>query len=370
MSGLEHVFLDLDGRPASRGMRIFRVAFLMTAMLILCGIAGHELYIGAEQSRWTRTPCRIVAAGFSVEGQEQHDRDRYAFSAAWTYTDPAGRAREASQVISDDDARRVDALFRQYARERETTCYVVVFLGLFAFLLPVYVIPQLRGTPTSALDSSPRIKRACLGLLIVGGITLSYFLLIVPLVETVQALTWPAKACRVWHGRVTDMHVHPGVVYTADVLYEYEVAGVKYRSNHLRATEWRTPWYYGKRHLVDWLRNESRCYVDPTDPTRSVLLREPSLNGLFGVVGLVPLTVGILGVRPRRRISVRALLWTASVLVLVMLSSMIADLMIDVEAGSTAWPEFVGVAVVAGTFVGLVLATYKLRPGTDGSGTH
>jgi hypothetical protein len=98
------------------------------------------------------------------------------------------------------------------------------------------------------------------------------------MVRDVTARRWVRTPCQVIHSEVRSQHAGgcAGLflpVNWADVAYVYWVDGRVYQSNRYNFTERSTPWYYGKRRIVERYPagQQALCYVDPDDPSEAVL---------------------------------------------------------------------------------------------------
>jgi hypothetical protein len=115
------------------------------------------------------------------------------------------------------------------------------------------------------------------------------------------AATWTPTPCRVVSSVVAKHDIHGGegavVLFRADVLYRYEVAGREYFSNAHCAWDGSSPFYAtGKRAItLEYPPGAAvTCYVNPHDPADAVLDTGVSAPML---VALVPGALGaILGV--------------------------------------------------------------------------
>ena len=147
-----------------------------------------------------------------------------------------------------------------------------------------------------------------------AGVGFSIPILVLPLWRMVQAQSWQPAQCTIESASV---ETHPsdegGATYSIAVQYVYEVGGTSYRGDRYDFSIGSTSGYDGKHAKVTELPAGKRtdCWVDPEDPTRSVLVRRPSWTMLFGCLPLVFVGVGgagmtwaarsALGERRRRR---------------------------------------------------------------------
>ena len=132
MVGLEHLFLDTHG-PPSRGTRVARGLITLAAWGLVAAIVGAETFQAIEHSKWTPTPCQILAsdverpAGCDLRAGESSRGYPYKLHVRYRYQ--IGGARIAADRIqahepTDNDA----ATIYGYARQYPVPTYVVEFL--------------------------------------------------------------------------------------------------------------------------------------------------------------------------------------------------------------------------------------------------
>ncbi len=156
---------------------------------------------------------------------------------------------------------------------------------------PESISQRARGTK----DLGRKIELG-LGLLfsVVGG-GLTIFLLVVPVFRLIQASTWVETPAVVKASTLRSWSTDDGTSYRADVLYEYTVGGGARLSNRRTFFPPNSGGYDGARAIVDSHPEGSSttCYVDPEDPTRSVLDRGFHGEYLIGLFPLVFLLAGL-----------------------------------------------------------------------------
>lgn len=148
-----------------------------------------------------------------------------------------------------------------------------------------------------------------LGLFVLAGCAMGYFLSIVPLYHVWQARSWTAKQCEVVSSRIDrgDDTARP------DIVYRYVAGDREYTSNRYDFLPGKTN-DSGVSAIVAAHPPGAvfECYVDPADPAQAVIDRTPTvwfLMGLvfFAVFGVLPGTIGAFALRGRARAAKAAL---------------------------------------------------------------
>jgi hypothetical protein len=125
-----------------------------------------------------------------------------------------------------------------------------------------------------------------------------YFFFIIPLRRVYRARAWLETPCVILSSAVEEDRGESGV-YRVLVTYMYEVAGRSYSSSRYDFSTGATCGFLGKKRVVRRLAPGMRavCYVNPTDPSDSVIKRGITWDMLFwGVFALILLiTFGFVG---------------------------------------------------------------------------
>jgi hypothetical protein len=125
-----------------------------------------------------------------------------------------------------------------------------------------------------------------------------YFFSIIPLRRVYRARTWLETPCVILSSAVEENLSESGV-YRILVTYNYEVAGRSYSSSRYDFSTGATCGSRGKKAVVDRLAPGMRavCYVNPTDPSDSIIKRGITWDMLFcGVFAVILLiTFGFVG---------------------------------------------------------------------------
>jgi hypothetical protein len=219
--------------------------------------------------------------------------------------------------------------------------------------------------------------------LIVPGLGVYVSCFGLPLGKGLCSLGWRATPCVIESGQVRSVLQRAGwfawTCYWSDVAYRYEFAGTAYRSNTYNASDVGSPWYYGMRGIVHRHPPGMRaiCYVNPSDPSESVLVRTPSGTQWFGVWPLVMVVLGAAAMIERTTGRVIRVgmprLWSTLVLGAITTSALTslwiagADLLRDGSEGIAEWPEYLTVAVAAALSAGWMAAWIALAIDPHGS---
>jgi hypothetical protein len=133
-----------------------------------------------------------------------------------------------------------------------------------------------------------------LGHLVAVGLpsAMIYFFFIIPLRRVYRAGAWLETPCVILSSVVEENQTESGV-YSILVTYMYEVAGRSYSSSRYDFSTGATCGFRGKKAVVGRLAPGMRavCYVNPTDPSNSVIKRGITWDmvfwGVFTVILLI-----------------------------------------------------------------------------------
>jgi hypothetical protein len=118
-----------------------------------------------------------------------------------------------------------------------------------------------------------------------------------PLVRGLASRGWKPASCV-----VVSSEVHPDrparlspTTFWPNIVFRYEMDGVRYQANTHNASFVGSPWYYGPRGIARRFATglSTTCFVNPANPGEAVLERTPSGTQWFG---LFPLSVSLLGI--------------------------------------------------------------------------
>lgn len=312
---------------AGRGcLTLFFAFFLLigaAATVALAVQAFHE----AEVWGWPEHPCTIVAATVEETGQASSP---YRPSVRFVYEIDGVRYESDRLTLASVDTASYDRAREpsdRYLVGSEATCRVdpenpaeAVLEARFPWIGLVSLLPLLfvavgaggmylvwRRSGRSTVETVSISQRAAgrstghrIGLVIgivftiVGG-GLSIFLVIVPLTRVAMALDWVETPAVVISSTVRSWSSDDGTSYRTDIVYEYHAGGRSWRSNRLRFFPGSSGDLADHREMVDRYPEgaSTTCWVDPDDPSRSVLDRRPGLVFLIGLLPLVFLLAGV-----------------------------------------------------------------------------
>ncbi|MEM7350536.1 MAG: DUF3592 domain-containing protein [Acidobacteriota bacterium] len=132
------------------------------------------------------------------------------------------------------------------------------------------------------------------GVFAIAGLASAYFLTWKPLSGLLEARTWEAKECVILSSRVAENRSSDGTTYRVEMRYSYETEWGSYEGDRYNFSIGSSSGYENKAQIVAVHPpgSETTCYVDPDDPTRSVINREPGACLWWGVFPLPFLAVG------------------------------------------------------------------------------
>lgn len=129
-----------------------------------------------------------------------------------------------------------------------------------------------------------------------GGIAF-YFLTWLPIANILDAKSWAPAQCVIVSSRVAENHSSDGSTYAVEITYTYEVDWQTYQGDRYDFSTGSSSGYAAKAEIVEAHPpgTEVDCYVDPEDPTRSVINRSPGGYLWWGLFPLPFLAVGLGG---------------------------------------------------------------------------
>ena len=326
--------------------RIVLRIILAAATVIAAGICAVMLskWRAAEQThRWN--PVTVTIEESSVAGDEGPDSTGpYRLHLRYTY-EHAGAIRSGSFVrfgahASDDDVAPLLRVAHRYRPGDQIPGLVDPadpdhavlepgghrgFLIAAAIAAAVSLLALLGCLATfrprsTAPDGGPRVHsiarradgpraRAALGIfftvfLLFGG-TLSWFITLEPMARARAAQQWTEVDCRIIDSKVRTHH-GDSTTYSADVLFEYDIAGRTYRSNRADVRSGSSSDRGSYQRIVNQNPSGRRttCFVNPADLYDSVLDRSPPplwspalIALIFPLVGAIGLTAVIVSSR-------------------------------------------------------------------------
>ncbi len=117
---------------------------------------------------------------------------------------------------------------------------------------------------------------------------------LVPSIRLATATTWKATPCTIASSSMRSWSTDDGTSYGADVLYEYQAGDHVWRSNRVSFFSFLSSGHAEARATLDQYpeRSSATCWVDPRDPSRSVLERTFRPKHLLGLIPLVFILAG------------------------------------------------------------------------------
>jgi len=319
-----------DGRSAvGKGcLTVFFLVFLLagaafTVVIVIETVRATAVWF------WPRVPCTVLASGVEDTGD---DNDPYRPSVLFEYELDGRLHRSTTLCRGDTTTSSYDTARRpsdRYLPGTIATCRVdpdrpddavlearVPFIALVT-LFPLIFVAVGAGGIFFTWKGAPGVLRAgagesiserarsteglgrkiglAIGLVFtaVGG-GLSIFLLFVPLARLAVAATWIETPAIVVGSTIRSWSTDDGTAYRADILYEYRAEGRTWRSNRRSFFPVGSGDYDDQQAVTDRYPEGTAlvCFVDPDDPSRSVLDRRPSPVYLIGLFPLVFLLVG------------------------------------------------------------------------------
>lgn len=127
------------------------------------------------------------------------------------------------------------------------------------------------------------------------GLVITYIMLIRPLIGIWNARDWVETPCRVISAEVGVHDGDEGNTYSVDIVYKYTVDEKQYRADRYDFMGGSSSGRRTKQAIVDQYRNaaDSVCYVDPDNPSESVLQRSLTAKNLIGLFPLIFVGVGM-----------------------------------------------------------------------------
>jgi hypothetical protein len=289
---------------------------------------------------WKATPCTIVESRNGSETLEPTSKSNGPLVIRYRYeADGETHYSTALDVGMREslDATKIEKLLFKYPADSNSTCYVnpknpkevalrrpplwpIVFIFLPLIFIGIGVggiISVWRGK--SAVRRVTRSdKMGTVGKLVffgiftlVGGIA-GYFIAGRPLQTYFAAKHWPETPCEIVSSSVgRHSGSKGGSTYSIDITYRYQVREREFKSDTYsimmggsssgRSSKQRVVARYP-------VGSKSVCYVNPEDPTETVLNRDLSPWMLLGLIPAIFLLVGITGLVSTVRSSLQGVL--------------------------------------------------------------
>jgi len=302
----------------------FGVFFLMGSLftILIVGEAWKQL----APWLWPRTDCTILASGVGETGDDQ---DPYRPLVRYRY-EVDGRAYESDRYVrsgggtSSFDTARDQAA--QYLPGDPATCRVsphhaalsvleprVPWIGFVVFFPLIFVAigggglwatwRSFSSKEEEAVESisqhaaSPRGHKFMIGfglLFVAIGSAVFVPMALVPSIRLGLSMTWSPTPCTIVSKEMRSWSTDDGTSYRADVHYIYSADGREWRSNRVEFFSFLSSGYSGARAVLARYPKglSTTCWVDPGDPSKSVLDRRLRPKHLLGLIPLAFVLAG------------------------------------------------------------------------------
>ncbi len=269
--------------------------------------------------QWAQTSCTIVSSAMKDDGEDFRLEVSYRYEVdekIFTSTRYGKHPHYTAETIGEIDhvrkklspGKTFDCHYNP-ANPAEALLDLPTMKGArssigFTLLFPAIgllfaTLPWLRGRKQKKGESSkPSGKR----FLIIFGAVFALFglialkpILITPLQKTNDAKTWNAVSATVVSSKVKSHSDDDGTTYSPYIAYRYEVAGEEYLGDQYTFMGGSSSGRDSKTEIVrEYPKGHTfNVYVNPNDPTESVIKRSASKSLLFGLIPLIFVFVGI-----------------------------------------------------------------------------
>ena len=294
--------------------------------LIFTAWLGMQVYRDAQTWKWPAVPCTVLESGITDKG----GNSPYAVHVHYQY-EFQGRSYSSQQLSTQtksfSDYSKAQRLADRFRSDTKAVCYVnaarptdailqrtplwsalfivipLVFAfvgigGLYMVWRKTTVSPRAMAAPAKTLRGHKFPLFFWLAFLVIGSIVF-FFIIVLPLIKTIQARDWKAVPCTIISSRVQHHSSDDGTTYSVDILYAYEIDGREYKANRYTFLGGSSSGRKGKQKVVNQHPPGAKkiCYVNPRDPTDAVLNRGLSPVMFFGLLPLVFVAIGIAGIR-------------------------------------------------------------------------
>jgi hypothetical protein len=118
---------------------------------------------------------------------------------------------------------------------------------------------------------------------------------LVPSIRLAISMTWEATPCTIVDTDLRSWSTDDGTSYRADILYRYTAGGREWRSNRVEFHSFLNSGHAAAQTILGRYPEGSAatCWVDPGDPSKSVLDRQLRPKQLFGLIPLVFVLAGL-----------------------------------------------------------------------------
>lgn len=314
------------GKGLGCGAAIFFLVFLLMGLLFTFWMA-QDIWQKAATRSWVQTPCMITR---SEVGEDRAASEPYVPQVAYQYQ-MGGREYQATRVARADlsssdyaDAARVVA---HYHAGTPAVCFVnpenpaeavlqhAQLADMLFILIPLVFVAVGAGgiymglrkkkapeqQPLSSARRTGKHGQHLVALLFFAvffavGVGTGYALVFKPWARALAARqSWMKLPCQIISSRVQSHDSDDGTTYRVDILYQYEVDGIAYKSSAYNFWRISSSGYQAKRDIVNQYPPgaQAMCHVNPADPRDAVL--HPGPAGAERWLGLIPLVFALVG---------------------------------------------------------------------------
>jgi len=305
------------------GTIFFGVFFLMGSLFTIFMVA--ETWKQFEPWLWPATDCTILSSGVTESGEDQdsyrplvryryevdgqiQESDRFFRSGGNTASFDRARDRAAKYHPGDAATCRVSSRHPKLAVLERS----IPWIGLVIFFPLIFVAIGGGGLWATWVGFSTKEKEVesisqkaasgrgpkfmvGFGLLFIAiGGAVFVPMALVPSIRLAAATTWQATPCTIVGSSMRSWSTDDGTSHRADVLYEYQIGDQSWRSNRVEFFGFLSTGYAEAREILGRYPDHSSatCWVNPRDPSRSVLERQFRPKHLLGLIPLVFVLAG------------------------------------------------------------------------------
>jgi len=275
--------------------------------------------------QWGQTSCTLVSSEMKDDGEDFRLEVSYRYevdSNIYTSTRYGKRPHYTAETIGEiDQARKKLQQGKTFDCHYNPANPAEAVLDLpsmrdarssvgFTFLFPTFgllfaTLPWLRGRKKKKeqdLAAPPKKVRSGKRFLILFGAVFALFglialtpIFIIPLQKTNAAKSWNSVPATVVSSKVKSHRGDDSTTYSPYIAYRYKVDGEEYLGDQYTFTGGSSSGRGGKEEIVrQYPKGHTfNIYVNPADPTESVIKRDASRSMLIGLIPLVFVLVGI-----------------------------------------------------------------------------
>jgi hypothetical protein len=301
----------------------FGLFFLMGSLFTVFMIG--ETWKQLETWWWPATDCTILSSGVADTGDDEdpyrplvryryevddriHESESFFRRGGGTASFDKARDRAARYLPGDAATCRVSTKHPALAvleRRIPWIAFVIFFPLIFvaiggAGLWATWIGFSSKTQEVESISqkaSSGRGQKFMIGFgflfIFVGGAAFIP-MAIVPSIRLAASAAWQATPCTIVSSSMRSWSTDDGTSYRADVLYEYQVGNHLWRSNRVEFFGFLSTGYDQAREILGRYpdRSSATCWVDPRNPSRSVLDRQFLAKHLLGLIPLVFILAG------------------------------------------------------------------------------